>query len=98
MTAVKIHATEFLNLERGDWLTEPVRKVRVLVIGIISLIFGMGLVRFRPLAATGLALIGTAAVVSAWLTLFVTQHIWFPWLVIVVVQIPVALLGAIVHR
>ena len=31
-------------------------------------------------------------------TLFVLQHIWFPWLIIVVVQIPLALLGAIVYR
>jgi adenylate cyclase len=65
--------------------------VEMFLLGLSGLVLGRGLLRFRPLLATGVAvglalLIAVAACLTAW-----HLHFWFPWLTIVAVQIPVAL-------
>ncbi len=98
LPAVEVHATSFLNLERGDWLSQFSYPIRARILVLVSCAFGFGLIRFRPLLATGLAMAGALATVIAAQALFAFQHIWFPWLIIVVIQIPLALLGSIVYR
>jgi len=48
MPMVEVHATQFLNLDRGDWLTRPSPWSESLVLALASFIFGFGLLRFRP--------------------------------------------------
>jgi PAS domain S-box-containing protein len=98
MPMVEIHATEFLNLLRRDWLTRPSLTVEAGILLIVGIVFGFGLLSFRPVVATGAAAIGTLVVLLAAQTLFAVQHIWFAWMIIVGAQIPCALLYAIIFE
>ncbi len=98
MPAVEVHATETLNLVREDWLTRlpPVAELGILTAA--AALFGFGLFRFRPLAATGMAVLGAACLTVFALLLFSHANIVFPWMIIVAAQIPVALLWCIVFK
>jgi two-component system cell cycle sensor histidine kinase/response regulator CckA len=98
MPMVEVHATQFLNLQRRDWLTRPTPLEETFLVAFAALLFGFGLLRFRPLVATTVAIAGSLAVVLLAQTLFAAQHIWFAWLVVVAVQIPSALLCSVVFR
>ena len=98
MPMVEVHATEFLNLQRGDWLTRPSPLTETLIVGVAAFVFGFGLLRFRPLVATALAVLGALATVLLAQSLFATQHLWFAWLMVVAVQIPGALLFAVIYH
>jgi adenylate cyclase len=96
--AVDVQATQFLNLMRGDWLTRTRKSTEVMLIISAGLIAGLGLSFVRPLLALGLAL-GSAFLTSlAAVSIFWQQHLWFPWMIIVAVQIPVALLWSVVFN
>jgi adenylate cyclase len=95
---LEVQATQFLNLMRGDWLTRFSPRAEVLLVLASGLVFGMGLARFRPLPAIGLALLGAGLVTGGAYYLFWGQRIWFPWLVTVAAQIPMALLWSIVYN
>ena len=95
---LEVQATQLLNLLRGDWLTRFSPREEVLVVLAGGLVFGIGLARFRPLPAISLALLGAALVTALAYYLFWRQRIWFPWLVTVAAQIPVALLWSIVYN
>jgi adenylate cyclase len=79
----------FLNLIRGDWLRRPLEWVELLVMAIIGIVFGFGLVRLRPFAATGVALVGVGVIIGAAHLLFSKWLTWFPWLILVI-QVVVA--------
>jgi len=86
---VEVQATMFLNLIRGDWLRRPLEWVELLVMAIIGIVFGFGLVRLRPFAATGVALVGVGVIIGAAHLLFSKWLTWFPWLILVI-QVVVA--------
>jgi adenylate cyclase len=94
--AVDVHATELLNLLRGDWLTRSSARTEVILLVLASLFFGFGLTLFRPLPAVLLAAVGAAVVAAVAQFLFNQQRFWFPWMIIVAAQIPVALLWSVV--
>ncbi len=98
MPMVEVHATEYLNLARGDWLNRTSLFTESGVLILTAFIFGFGLIYFRPTIATGIAIIGELLAVLFARHLFTTDHIWFDWLVISVAQIPCALLYSIVFR
>ncbi len=98
MPMVEVHATEFLNLERGDWLRRPSPAAEIGILALAAFILGAGLLHFRPLVATGISFVGALVVLLIAQSLFAFQHIWFAWLVIIAVQIPAALLYAIIFR
>ncbi|MDB6123591.1 MAG: putative Histidine kinase, partial [Pedosphaera sp.] len=98
MPLVEIHATQLLNLLRGDWVTRPTPVVEIGVLALAAFIFGFGFLRFRPPVATGLAVASMLVVILIAQSLFVQQRIWFPWLVIVAAQIPLALLWSVIYR
>ena len=87
----EIHATALLNLVHGDYLRRLPAPVEFLLQAAIAAAFGFGLPRLRPIAATGVALAGALglALVAVWLHR--QLHWWWPWLVPIGVQIPVAL-------
>jgi adenylate cyclase len=95
---VEVQATQFLNLLRRDWLTRLSPRGEFLIVLLSGLLFGIGLARFRPVHATGLALLGAALVTALAYYLFWRQRIWFPWLVTVIAQIPIALLWSIIYN
>lgn len=95
---VEVHATEFLNLLRNDWLRRPLPMLENIVLLLIAFILGFGLLRYRPAVATGLAVVAAAGIVLASQGLFGARHVWFPWLIVVVVQIPLGLLCAIIFH
>ena len=95
--AVEVHATEALNLIRGDSLSRVSPIWEYAVIAGISVLFGGFLFRFRPLTATGIAAIGALLMVFFAMGLF-AWNVWFPWLIVVAIQIPVALLWCVVFK
>lgn len=87
---VEVMATMFLNLLHGDWLTRLSPSTEPLVIVLAGLLFGFGLSLARPLPGCGWACLSFLAVSAVALALFWNQHIWFDWVLIAGVQIPVA--------
>src|SRR5207244_3556025 len=81
MPGVEVHATLFLNLMRGNWLTRaPFSIEKFFFIGLCGLLFGFGLIQLRPTTATLAALAGILAVSCAAYFLFAKARFWFPWL------------------
>jgi adenylate cyclase len=98
MSGVAIHATAFLNLIRGDYLREfPwwINRVLILALGVL---FGGGLVLCRPLWAVVIGLLPILPVAYANYYAFDRYHYWFPWLIVVAVQIPVAIVWAVTYN
>jgi adenylate cyclase len=95
MPGVEVHATILLNLYRGDWLRRVPLYYQAILFTLSGVVFGIGIGRIRPLTAVPIALISMALVIvfSQWL--FQQYRYWFPWLIIVVVQIPVAMFWSI---
>ncbi|MBI3851441.1 MAG: adenylate/guanylate cyclase domain-containing protein [Verrucomicrobia bacterium] len=98
MPGVEIQATAFLNLLHGNWLNRPSPKVELAVILLAGIAFGYGLSLFRPLTASSFALLAILVVTLIAHFLFSRQRIWFPWMIIVAAQIPVALLWSVVFN
>jgi adenylate cyclase len=98
MTGVAVHATAFLNLIRGDYLREfPWWFNRILIVA-IGVIFGGGLVLCRPVFAVVVGLLSIPPVVMANYFAFDRYYYWFPWLIVVVAQIPVAIVWAVMYN
>jgi adenylate cyclase len=95
VAAVDVQATQTLNLLRGDWLTRPSTMIEIIIVALAGLLVGYVLTLLRPLSAIGFA-IGAALLVGLLAHfLFIQQRLWFPWLIIVAAQIPVALVWAV---
>jgi adenylate cyclase len=97
MPGVEVQATIFLNLLRGDWLTEFNFFTEKLLIFAVGLVFGYGLIQLRARASVALALAGMLGVTVTAYLLFRHTLAWFPW-TIMVVQIFTALVCAIVFN
>jgi len=94
MPGVEIHATELLNLVRGDWLRRLPPGAESAWLLIVAILFGGGLIWLRPIPATGAAFAGAGAVLGLAGFGF-SQGVWFPWLIISAAQIPAALGGSV---
>src|SRR5207249_4405808 len=83
---VEIHATEFLNLLRDDWLRRLDPFVELGLTVFFGLLAGLGLAALRPRAATlsAVAAAGMLAI-TAWLLIW-HMNTWFAWLIPVAVQ------------
>ena len=97
MPAVEVHATETLNLIRGDSLRRLPPMVEATVLVACALFFGVFLFRFRPFAATCVAILGALVFLLFSIGLFACG-VWFPWLVVIAFQLPVALLWCVVFK
>ena len=95
---VEIQATAFLNLVRGDWLVQLPLGIQASIIIAFGLVFGFALSLLRPWRAANIALAVAVAVTAAALGLVWQAHIWFAWLPICLVQIPLALVWGIFAR
>lgn len=88
---VEIQAIAFLNLVHGDWLKRIPGSVELLLVLAVGLLFGAGLSVLPPWPAAWVALTGLTALPGLDLYLVAHQHLWFPWAVPALVQIPCAL-------
>jgi CHASE2 domain-containing sensor protein len=87
---VEIVATTFLNLIRGEWLSEMSPIPDFLMVICAGLIFGFLFAQFEPnrgalVAVACLLLVAACGILSFWLLRY-----WFDWSVIAGVQIPAA--------
>ena len=98
MPGVEVHATEMLNLIRNDWLSRPRDRALVWWFALAGVILGAGLLWLRPVPATFSALVAVGVVTASAGVLFRQSHVWFPWLIVVGVQIPAALGGSVLYN
>ncbi len=96
MPGVEVHATEMLNLLRGDWLHRLSRRQETLLL-LLAALFGGGLVWLRPIPAAVVAGAGMALALGLSLAGF-AHNVWFPWLIVSAAQIPAALGGSILFN
>ena len=95
--SVDVHAMQMLNLVRQDWLRRLPRPAETAVLALIGVVFGLGLFRFKPLAATGIALAGGLALFLMVFAGFSMWGVWFPWLILGF-QIPTAWVGCVAFK
>jgi len=98
MAGVDVHATQFLNLWRGDWLRRLPPVEESSLISLLGLVLGYGLTRFRPWTAACVALGTTLAVVGLAEYLFLAHRLWFSWMVIAAAQIPAATFYSVIFN
>lgn len=98
MPGVEVHATEMMNLVRGDWLKLPGSGTLELWIGLAGVALGAGLIWLRPIPATAVAATSIGLTIATAAVLFRQANIWFPWLVIAAVQVPLALGGSVLFN
>lgn len=90
MAGVEIHATMFLNLLNGHWLTRVTEAQEIEVILLVSLLCGFAFSRFgllQSLASAGGAMVAMTALA---IVMFLWKRVWFDWVSIAAVQIPAA--------
>ena len=94
---VEVHATELLNLLRGDGLNRSSVATESTWLFLAAVIFGGGLIWLRPMLAAVVALVGITItlVIACW---GFDRGVWFPWQIIAAVQIPLALGGSVLFR
>ena len=87
---VEINATVYQNLVRGDWLRRLPAWGEVCIVLGAGIFFGFGLSLCRPTLAApaGLGAAVMVTVAASWWMWH--QHVWFSWLIVAGVQIPVA--------
>lgn len=90
LAGVEVQATLFANLLLRDWLVQMPVWLELLSLVVCGAAFGFGLMQLRPLPALSVAAAGAALVLLAAGILFSTQRVWFPWLIVVGAQLPVA--------
>jgi len=88
---VDFHATQFLNLWRGDWLRRPNPFVELLIIAVGGLVAGITMAGLRPLHAVIAAVVMVLLVLLCASALTWQNHIWLNWVTIAGIQVPVAL-------
>lgn len=95
---VEIQATTFLNLLRKDWLVRPHWLIELFLIAGLGGVAGFGLTLLRPVPAAVCALLAAALLFVLVVFLFTQFRVWFPWLIIVAVQLPLALLWSVIYN
>jgi adenylate cyclase len=91
---VEIHATSFLNLWANHFLTRLPIVVEAGILLFVGFTLGFGLIRLRPAFAFITSIVCTAVIccIAFWL---IVNRIWFSWLHIALLQIPLALMISI---
>jgi CHASE2 domain-containing sensor protein len=90
MRGVEVQATMFLNLIHNDWLTRMSTWHEIILILLVGIIFGAVFTLFRPVPGLILVPIGVALVSIGAMALLWKERIWFNWLVIGWIEIPLA--------
>lgn len=94
MPAVEVHATQLVNLLRGDGLRRPAPMVELALVAGVALAAAFGFGRLRPLAVLG-SWIGLEAILVGAVVVGMREGLWFPWLVPALIQLPSAAVASI---
>ena len=98
MAGVEIQATLLLNLLTEGWLTRlPLAQERWLLL-LAGLFAGAGLTQLRPAFAFLATLAGILAAMGAAWFAFLGARVWFPWAILVAVQLPLALIWSLLFN
>lgn len=89
-TRPEIEATAVLNLSRREWLARWAPGVEALVLMVAGGFFGLVFMGRQRGAIILLAVGGALLVFAGGYLLFAGMNVWFPWLIVAGVQIPVA--------
>jgi CHASE2 domain-containing sensor protein len=93
---VELGATAYLNLAQGNSITRMPSWAQGLLILLVGGVLPILLAQFRASLAVGTGLALMILTTASALILHTFGHIWFSWLVIVAVQIPLAIVWAVV--
>lgn len=95
MPGVEVHATQTMNLLRGDWLRRAGRLSEAIAWMVFGIVITNLLLRLRP--AYGIpAALALAAVVALSATIAMSRgNLWFAWLIPVFIQTPIAIAGGL---
>jgi adenylate cyclase len=94
---VEIHATAFLNMVHGDWLSRPPFAVELAAVILWAAVVGFGLAGLRPWVATAATLICAILIAVAAHLLVWHGHIWFSWITLEL-QLGLALFASVVYN
>lgn len=97
MPAVEVHATQMVNLIRGDGLWRPSPRMEAMAMFLITVAAALGFGRMRPLPILGGLLVAEGLLLAA-VAWGMSVDLWFPWLVIGLVQLPGAAIASIAHH
>jgi adenylate cyclase len=97
-SGVTIHATAFLNLIRGDYLRRMDWRLEHVLIIAFGVLFGGGLVLCRPLSAVVIGVLSMMPLAFADYYAFKWYYYWFPWLIVVAVQLPIAIVWSVSYN
>ena len=98
MPAVEVHATQLLNLIRGDSLSRLSLSREMILLSLAAVLATLLLFSFRPLPGFVVALSLLFTVLLCVSFALHAKQIWFPWLIISAVQIPGALAGSVLFQ
>jgi CHASE2 domain-containing sensor protein len=92
---VEVHATEFVNLMHGDWLTRMPGPAEIILLLICGAIIGV-LSNFLP-PSLGMAGNAILAVVVTCCAFFLQWYcrIWFNWLIAVLILVPLGIVWSV---
>jgi adenylate cyclase len=98
MSGVEIQANGLANLLQGNWLTRLSREFDLVLIVMAGVLTGVGLSLIRPVRAIITAAVLMHACGLAGVLAMLYGNVWFPWSVVALLQIPVALVWGIAAR
>ena len=90
IAGVEIHATVLLNLLHNEWISQIPKQIQLIYFVLFGTVIGGGLIFMRPLAATLTAVILAVLVILAAHYLHWVHRLWFPWVISLAAQIPIA--------
>jgi hypothetical protein len=86
----EIEATAILNLSRREWLSRLPPRIETGILVVVGGFFGLAFMGRRRQAALLLAAGALVLIAAAACVLEIYLRVWFPWLVLAGVQIPMA--------
>lgn len=98
MPGVEIHATELLNLIRGDWLKQVPLDLQALLFLIFGIVIGWLAIRLRPAVTVPVQLLLAIGIVAVAIAGMSWGNVWFAWMIPVAVQTPVCVVGGLTYR
>jgi len=92
-----VHATQMVNLIRGDGLRRPGPITEVVVVFLVSVVAALGFGRMRPLPILGGLLVSEGLLLAS-VAYGMSKDLWFPWMILGLVQLPCAAIASIAHH
>jgi len=95
MPGVEVHATQLMNLMRGDWLRRPGPLAEALAWVAFGVLIAGFMIRLPPAWGVPLVLLAGGVMVLAAVVTLNTTNVWFAWTIPVLVQAPAAIAGGL---